>query len=153
MTVNNSIKRYQVLLVEDNPADAMLAQEAIKDIDIPAAVTHAEDGQQALDVLEAMHNEGKCPDLILLDLCLPKVDGKAVLCAIRARPEFSSIPVLILTTSSAAKDVEDCQRNHANAYLVKPLSFTKFTEMLFDTFHFWLRWPVGDARKPIRARS
>ena len=153
MAINNPVHRYQILLVEDNPADAMLAQEAIKDVDIPAIVTHAEDGQQALDKLEAMHDDGKRPDLILLDLCLPKVDGKAVLCAIRARPEFCSIPVLILTTSSSAIDVEYCQRHHANAYLIKPLSFTKFTEMLFDTFHFWLRWPVGDARKPIRART
>ena len=140
-------KTFQILLVEDNPADAMLAMEAIRDIDIPVVITHVEDGRKALEALEEWHKNGKLPDLMLLDLAMPHMDGKATLKAVRARAEFASLPVLILTTSSSTRDIEDCQREHANAYLVKPLSFGKFSEMLVDTLHFWLRWPLRDPRK------
>jgi len=137
-----------VMLVEDNIDHAELVIRTLEEHHIGNRVHHFLDGQSALDYLfrrgefsEA--SETQRPHVILLDLRLPRVDGIDVLKAIKEDPDLKSIPVVVLTTSEAEKDVAKAYYNHANSYLVKPVGFEDFKKLMDDLGFYWLGWNVN----------
>lgn len=129
-----------ILLVEDNPGDVRLTQEAFKEAKLRNALHVCTDGEQALAYLrgEGEHAGAKRPDLILLDLNLPKVDGREVLQAIKADPSLRRIPVVVLTTSSADEDVLRVYELAGNCYITKPVDFENFINVIRSIEDFWL---------------
>ncbi|MFF7952513.1 response regulator [Streptomyces griseorubiginosus] len=117
-----------VLLVEDDPGDELMTREAFEDNKIGNTLHVVRDGEEALDFLyrRGEHTEAPQPDLILLDLNLPKYDGRQVLEKIKSDPELSHIPVVVLTTSAAEEDILRSYRLHANAYVTKPVDLDQF---------------------------
>lgn len=135
----------RILLVEDNPAHAEMVMRSFETNRIANEITHVKDGEQALDYLHHRGVYGDAmayprPDLVLLDLRLPKIDGLEVLDDIKTAEELMSIPVVILTTSSTDMDVARAYKRHANSYLVKPIDFESFTRMMDDLGYYWLAW-------------
>jgi CheY-like chemotaxis protein len=138
----------EILLVEDNPGDARLTQEALKEGKVNNNLYIAEDGVEAMAF---MRREGKYanavrPDLILLDLNLPRKDGREVLAELKADPELKIIPVVVLTTSSSDEDILKSYRLHANCYISKPVGFNEFMAAVRSIEDFWLaivRLPSG----------
>jgi chemotaxis family two-component system response regulator Rcp1 len=133
-------REYVLMLVEDSPADVRLAQEVFRDAGFRHRLLVARDGEQALRMLR---REGEYlplpqPDLILLDLNLPRRDGREVLREIKQDSRLLSIPVLILSTSKAERDVRDCYAAHANAYLVKPVDLDEFEALASMIRDVWL---------------
>jgi len=131
----------QILLVEDSPGDVRLTQEVLKDATIASELHVAGDGQEALELLRGDDgfSERPRPDLILLDLNLPRMNGHEVLRELRADPELCRIPVIMLTTSSSAADVESSYALGANCFITKPIDFGCFTEVVRAIEQFWLR--------------
>lgn len=134
-----------VMLVEDNADHAELVIRTLEEHRIANRVRHFLDGQSALDYL--FHRgefsnpaENARPHVILLDLRLPRVDGIDVLKAIKEDDHLKSIPVVVLTTSEAEKDVAKAYYNHANSYLVKPVGFEEFKQLMDDLGFYWLSW-------------
>lgn len=129
-----------ILLVEDNPGDIRLTQEAFKDGHIENVLHVVTDGEEAMHYLKRKGNFSKAerPDLILLDLNLPKKDGREVLAEIKADKELKLIPVIILTTSSAEQDIMNTYSNHANCYIMKPVDFDRFINVIRTIEDFWL---------------
>ncbi|NEB04079.1 response regulator [Streptomyces sp. SID13726] len=117
-----------VLLVEDDPGDELMTREAFEDNKIGNTLHVVRDGEEALDFLyrRGDHTEAPRPDLILLDLNLPKYDGRQVLEKIKSDPELSHIPVVVLTTSAAEEDILRSYKLHANAYVTKPVDLDQF---------------------------
>ncbi|GGR75858.1 two-component system response regulator [Streptomyces humidus] len=117
-----------VLLVEDDPGDELMTREAFEDNKIGNTLHVVRDGEEALDFLyrRAGHPDAPRPDLILLDLNLPKYDGRQVLEKIKSDPDLSHIPVVVLTTSAAEEDILRSYRLHANAYVTKPVDLDQF---------------------------
>lgn len=134
------MKHIHILLVEDNPGDIRLTQEAFHEAGVPATLDVAMDGQEAVAFLEK--NVRSLPDLILLDLNLPKWSGKEVLYRIKNHPEFKRIPVLILTTSKSEQDVLESYQLNANSYLLKPMDFDDFLEIVDRINSFWLQTAI-----------
>lgn len=124
----------RILLVDDNPNDVELALTALSDAEAQQ-ITVAHSGQEALALLHAPCQP--TPDLILLDLKMPHMDGLAVLDAVRADERLAEIPVVMLTTSAEEGDIKACYEHGASAYVVKPLDFTQFREALDTTLRFW----------------
>src|ERR671910_1729755 len=129
----------QILLVEDNLGDARLAVEALKESKVVNTIYHVEDGVQAMRFLR---RQGEYvgmpqPDLILLDLNLPRRDGREVLEEIKGDPELRIIPVVVLTTSAAERDLVKTYHLHANAYIVKPIDLDRFIEIVHAIEGFW----------------
>lgn len=136
-----------VLLVEDSKADARLAKMSIAEIRPDAVVLHAEDGQDALDCLLGAGrwpSPPLRPDLILLDLNMPKMDGKEFLRAAGSVPDLPRIPVVVLTTSSVESDRQDCARAGASGYVVKPVDFDEYQGAIAAIGAAWL--PPGRAQ-------
>jgi CheY-like chemotaxis protein len=129
-----------ILLVEDNEDHAHLVMRKLKSFQVANVITHLEDGELALQFLEKAMMENKLPHLILLDLRLPKVDGLEVLKAVKTNPHLLDIPVVILTTSDAETDVARAYHFHANSYLVKPVNFENFTELMEVLGFYWICW-------------
>lgn len=134
-----------VMLVEDNIDHAELVIRTLEEHRIANKVRHFLDGQSALDYLfrrgeYSSHLNNQRPHVILLDLRLPRVDGIDVLKAIKEDDELKSIPVVVLTTSEAEKDVARAYYNHANSYLVKPVGFEEFKKLMDDLGFYWLSW-------------
>jgi CheY-like chemotaxis protein len=125
-----------ILLVEDNQADALLIREALRQVDVSHPVEVVTDGAQAL---ERLRGEEKRPDLVLLDLNLPRVDGREVLSQVKTDPELRDIPVIVLTTSSAPPDIAFAYSRGANAYMRKPLGMDRLVEAAASIRDFWLR--------------
>jgi CheY-like chemotaxis protein len=117
-----------VLLVEDDPGDVVMTQEAFLDGGLHGTLHVTRDGVEAMEFLRSA--DGPRPDLVLLDLNLPRMAGHEVLAAIRADDELTRLPVVVLTTSSAQDDVETSYRLHANAHVTKPSDYAGFTEVL-----------------------
>jgi CheY-like chemotaxis protein len=128
MTIPVQPKPIEVLLVEDDPGDELMTREAFEDNKIRNALHVVRDGQEALDFLyrNGRHEHAPRPDLILLDLNLPKYDGRQVLERIKTDPELALIPVVVLTTSSAEEDILRSYKLHANAYVTKPVDLDQF---------------------------
>ncbi len=129
-----------ILLVEDNEPDVVLTQEAFREAKISNDLFVVEDGVEALEFLrrQGKYADAPRPDLILLDLNLPKKDGRAVLQDIKSDPALASIPVVILTTSNDEKDVIRAYTSHANCYIVKPVDFLQFMNIVRTIEGFWL---------------
>jgi two-component system, chemotaxis family, response regulator Rcp1 len=130
----------EVLLVEDNPGDVRLTREALKDGRLLNSVTVVGDGVEALSFLrrEGKYANAVTPDLILLDLNLPKKDGREVLAEIKADPRLRRIPVVVLTTSSAEEDILKTYDLHANCYITKPVDLEQFIQVVKSIEDFWL---------------
>jgi two-component system, chemotaxis family, response regulator Rcp1 len=126
----------EILLVEDNPGDVRLTIEALRDSKVRNNLQVASDGVQALERLRATGSAR--PDLILLDLNLPKKDGREVLAEIKADPSLKTIPVVILTTSRAEQDVLRTYELQANCYITKPVDLEQFITVVKSIEHFWL---------------
>lgn len=126
--MNSPVKPIEVLLVEDDPGDELMTREAFQDNKIRNTLHVARDGEEALDFLyrRGAHGGAPRPDLILLDLNLPKYDGRQVLEQIKRDPELALIPVVVLTTSSAEEDILRSYKLHANAYVTKPVDLDQF---------------------------
>lgn len=134
-----------ILLVEDDLAHAEIVRRNLRDFRVANRIVHVEDGQAALDYLTRRGaytdpNANPRPDLILLDLRLPKVDGLEVLKRIKEDSDLKAIPTVVLTTSSAESDVVKAYDNGAGSYLVKPVDFGKFTRLLDSFGFYWLAW-------------
>jgi CheY-like chemotaxis protein len=130
----------EVLLVEDSPGDVRLTREAFKDAKVHISLNVASDGAEAMDFLnrEGEHANAPRPDLILLDLNLPKKDGREVLEEIKESPTLKSIPVVVLTTSASEGDILRSYKLHANCYITKPVGLDGFLEVVKSIDSFWL---------------
>ncbi|MBS4001368.1 MAG: response regulator [Desulfobulbaceae bacterium] len=133
-------KLIDILLVEDNPGDVDLTREALEESKIKNNLYVAIDGQQALDFLykKGKYSDSPKPDLILLDLNLPNIDGRTVLENIKEHKDLRRIPVVILTSSKAEEDIIKAYNLHANCYVQKPLDYNSFTEMVKNIELFWM---------------
>ncbi|MBL9126007.1 MAG: response regulator [Verrucomicrobiales bacterium] len=135
----------QILLIEDDPAHAEIVRRNLADFRVANRIIHLEDGQAAMDYLQRQDRFADPalsprPDLILLDLRLPKVGGQEVLGYLKATPELRSIPTVILTTSKAEQDLVGAYSQGASSYLVKPVDFGKFSALLEAFGFYWLAW-------------
>jgi CheY-like chemotaxis protein len=130
----------EVLLVEDSPGDARLTREAFKDAKVHINLHVASDGAEAMAFLgrEGAHGNAPRPDLVLLDLNLPKKDGREVLKEIKESPTLKSIPVVVLTTSASEADIQRSYLLHANCYITKPVDLDGFLEVVKSIDNFWL---------------
>lgn len=129
-----------ILLVEDSPGDARLIQEAMRDARISNRITRVNDGAAALAYLrkEGEYAEVRRPDLVLLDLGLPKVSGREVLAAVKEDPALKSIPIIVLTSSTLDEDVAEVYRLHGNCYVSKPVDIDQFMRVVRTIEDFWL---------------
>jgi two-component system, chemotaxis family, response regulator Rcp1 len=134
------VKPITILLVEDNPGDADLAREALENSKFNNNLQVVDDGEKAMAFLkrEGAYRDAPRPDLILLDLNLPKKDGREVLAEIKADPALMRIPVVILTTSRAEEDVLRTYNLHANCYITKPIDLNQFLHVVRSIEDFWL---------------
>lgn len=128
-----------ILLVEDNPADVRLTSEALKRCSPMTKLHVAGDGEEALNFLYRRGNfaDAPCPDLILLDLNMPKKNGREVLAEIKQDESLRRIPVVVLTTSDAEEDILCCYNLHANCYITKPFEFSEFIQVIKSIEDFW----------------
>jgi len=140
MTGLEALRPIEILMVEDNPGDVRLTREALKGGKVLNQLHVVEDGVAALDFLyrRAPHQNAIRPDLILLDLNLPKMDGRQVLATIKADESLKLIPVVVLTTSQAEEDVLRAYRLSANCYVTKPVDLHQFNRIVQAIEQFWL---------------
>ena len=134
------IRHCTVLLVEDNPADVRLLREAFKESNEPHEIHTAADGEEALAFVYRRdhHADKPRPDLILLDVNLPKRSGHEVLAAVKNEPGLRTIPVVMLTSSKSPQDVKTAYERHANAYLQKPTELAEYFDVVATLKQFWL---------------
>ncbi|MBL9134215.1 MAG: response regulator [Verrucomicrobiales bacterium] len=139
MSSAGSAKPIDILLVEDSPTDALITQEALSYSKILNRLHIVTDGVDAIHFLrrQGPHQEAPRPDLILLDLNLPKKTGAEVLKEIKGDPILGSIPVVVLSTSQAEEDINRSYGLHASCYITKPVDFAKFAEVVQSIRHFW----------------
>jgi CheY-like chemotaxis protein len=130
----------QILLVEDSPSDAHLTLKALSLAKVANRVSHVEDGVGAMEFLKRQgpYVQAPRPDLVLLDLNLPRKNGREVLEEMKSDPELKTIPVIVLTTSSAEQDILKSYQLHANCYITKPVNFDRFIECVTSIEQFWL---------------
>jgi chemotaxis family two-component system response regulator Rcp1 len=140
MDIPNGARPVDILLVEDNPGDVRLTIEALKEGRVNNRLQVAHDGVEALQILrqEGQYAGAAHPELILLDLNLPKKDGREVLAEIKADPKLRRIPVVVLTTSEADEDVLKSYDLHANCYITKPVDLNRFIAVVKSIEDFWL---------------
>ena len=135
----SQVKPIEILLVEDSPGDVLIAREALSEAKLLNTIHVAEDGVEAMDFLykRGRFASAPTPDLILLDLNLPRKSGREVLAEIKADDHFKKIPVVVLTTSSAEEDILKSYNLHANCYVVKPVEFESFVHAVKSIQQFW----------------
>lgn len=134
---------HAILLVEDNPADVQITRRALRDGAVPVDLIVVRDGQEAIDYLlrqgsHAETTDWRKPDLILLDLNLPRLTGREVLQIVRETPDLRSVPVVILSTSKRQEEVADLYALGANTYIEKPQDFNRFVDVLRVIQRYWL---------------
>lgn len=134
------IEPYQILLVEDNEGDMILTMEALEGLNHQHVISRVKDGEQAIQFLkkEGLFEQVMMPDLILLDINLPRLDGKEVLAFIKQSNIFRKIPVIILSTSNSERDIQDCYEYGANCYVVKPSDLDGYVRVIHAIESFWL---------------
>ncbi len=139
MTSKKNINNIEILLVEDSPADILITREAFQDARLMNTIHVVEDGVKALEFLrrEGTYASAPRPDLILLDLNLPRKNGREVLAEIKEHDEFKAIPVIVLTTSNADEDILNAYNLHANCYVIKPVGFDNFLKAVQSIENFW----------------
>jgi two-component system, chemotaxis family, response regulator Rcp1 len=135
-----SARLAEILLVEDSPEDVLLTREALRDARVANHLVHVSDGDEALQHLrrEGKHAGATRPDLVLLDLNLPRKSGREVLCEVKEDPNLRRIPVVILTTSQAEEDVLKAYNCNANCYISKPVDLDQFIKVVRSIEDFWL---------------
>ncbi|MFZ4057616.1 MAG: response regulator [Ferruginibacter sp.] len=135
------MKQIDILLVEDNEGDIILTREAFRDSVLKNTIYTVKDGAAAVQYLKKEGDYLDCvtPHLILLDINLPKMDGKEVLGIIKTDSQLKQIPVIMLTTSSSPTDIEECYAKHADHYITKPIDFEKFINAVQEIEAFWLK--------------
>jgi chemotaxis family two-component system response regulator Rcp1 len=141
MTPGNNTSEVEILLVEDNPGDVLLTQEALLDGKVDNRVHWAKDGDEAIAFLEKrvpFENVPR-PHVVFLDLNLPRKSGHEVLTFIKSDQRFKSIPVVILTSSKAESDILRSYDHYANCYVTKPVDLDKFMQVIRSIDHFWLK--------------
>jgi two-component system, chemotaxis family, response regulator Rcp1 len=144
---------YAILLVEDNPAEVKITQRAVRESGAPVELLVARDGQEAVDFLlrQGSHItdvDWRYPDLVLLDINLPRLNGREVLERVRATPHLRSLPVVVLSTSCRIEDVRDLYAAGANTYVEKPQDFDRFVQVLQTIQTYWLGTAVLPPRVP-----
>lgn len=149
MDMEDTQKAVNILLVEDNPGDVRLIVESLKESNRPNILRTVKDGVEAMAYLnrEGIYSDAVHPDIILLDLNLPRKNGKEVLAEIKKDPDLKRIPVIVLTASSAERDILNSYDLNANCYITKPVSLDKFIEVVKSIENFWLtvvKLPPGD---------
>ncbi len=140
MTQQSRRRAIEILLVEDNPGDARLTREAFADANVSNHLTVVGDGEQAMAFLRRQGDYAGAPrpDLILLDLNLPRKSGREVLEDVKSDPELLSIPIVVMTTSEAEGDILNSYYHHANAYVTKPVDLDRFIDVVSKIEGFWL---------------
>ncbi|HST40287.1 MAG TPA: response regulator [Conexibacter sp.] len=140
MSTPQILEPIDVLLVEDDPGDTLMIREAFEDNKVNNTLACVTDGTEAMSYLrrEGRYADAPRPDLVLLDLNLPKMDGREVLKEIKGDDQLSTIPVVVLTTSQAEEDVLRSYRLHANAYVTKPVDFDRFIEVVRQIDEFFV---------------
>jgi chemotaxis family two-component system response regulator Rcp1 len=139
MNQESSLRPIEILMVEDSPSDALISREALAYAKVLNHLHVVEDGVRAIAFLrrEGPYAQAPRPDLILLDLNLPKKDGREVLAEVKADDHLKTIPVVVLTTSRAEEDILRAYGLHANCYITKPVDFVRFAEVVRAIEHFW----------------
>jgi CheY-like chemotaxis protein len=134
------LEPIDILLIEDNPGDVRLTQEALRDGKVINKLTVVSDGVQALDFLrqKGRYAGATRPDVIFLDLNLPRKDGREVLAEIKDDPDLKRIPVVVITSSKSEEDVLRSYNLHANCYVTKPMDFEKFVSVVKSVKDFWM---------------
>ena len=134
------MNQVHILLVEDNEGDILLTTEALEEGKIVNKISVVKDGKAAIDFLEKKNGYEKAalPDLILLDVNLPKKNGHEVLQYIKTSPKFKMIPVIMLTTSSSEKDIVSSYKHYANCFITKPVEVDNFLEVISSIENFWI---------------
>jgi CheY-like chemotaxis protein len=140
MNAGNPGKLIEILMVEDNPGDVRLTVEALQEAKVANHLSVVSDGVEAMDFLRrrGRYADAPRPGLVLLDLNLPRKDGREVLAEIKADPQLRRIPLVVLTTSSAERDVLRAYDLHANCYITKPVDFERFMQVVRSIEDFWL---------------
>jgi CheY-like chemotaxis protein len=138
--MNPSNREIHILLVEDNEGDIVLTLEALREVRICNNVAVVRDGEKAMQYLlkEGEYSKARRPELILLDINLPRLDGKEVLARIKEDPDLKMIPVVMLTTSDSEKDIFESYLRHANCYITKPVGFENFMKVIMSIKEFWI---------------
>jgi CheY-like chemotaxis protein len=142
------MQQIHILLVDDNEGDILLTKEALDDARIVNRISIAYDGVEALQFLRTHVHTAQMPDLILLDINLPKMDGTELLGIIKADPELKRIPVIMLTTSSSEKDILASYNNYANCYITKPVDLDRFMDVVRTIEDFWIS--IVKLPKPVQ---
>ena len=139
MTVQAELRAIEILMVEDSPIDVLMAREALQQAKVLNNLSVTENGVEALAFLrrENQYAGAPRPDLILLDLNMPRMDGREVLQELKADPELKCIPVVVLTTSKAEEDIVKSYGLHANCYITKPVDFERFVAVVQTIQDFW----------------
>ncbi len=139
-----NFRPVNILLIEDNPGDVRLAQEAFKEGKYNVNLEVVMDGLEAIKFLhkEAPYQDVVTPDLILLDLNLPKKDGREVLQEVKSDPDLKCIPIVVLTTSNAQQDILKSYNLHVNSYINKPVDFDRFFDIIQTIEEFWVQTAV-----------
>ena len=134
------MQEIHILLVDDNEGDILLTREALDDARIVNRISIAHDGVEAIRFLKRKYpfEDSERPDLILLDINLPKMDGTEVLSIVKSDPDLKRIPVIMLTTSSAEKDIIASYDNYANCYITKPVDLDRFMDVVRTIEDFWI---------------
>ena len=140
-SMESNTRSIEILLVEDNPGDARLTLEAMREAKLRNRMHVVEDGVEAMAFLRRQGRFGEAPrpDLILLDLNLPKKDGREVLAEVKSDPDLKRIPVVVLTTSRAEEDVLRAYDLHANCYVTKPVDLAQFMKIVAQIDEFWVK--------------
>lgn len=136
-----AVRPLELLLVEDNPGDVRLTRDALRSGDVAVNLNVARDGVEAIEFLrrKGAHESAPRPDLILLDLNLPRKSGREVLSEIKADPTLKRIPVLVMTTSRADQDIDRAYSLNANCYIAKPMDLDEFLRIVRSIEDFWLK--------------
>ena len=134
-----SPQRFDILLVEDNEDDVLLTRHAFKSTPLVSSIHIAHDGLQGLEFLrrEGQYADAPRPDVILLDLNMPRMDGREMLARMKADAKLCGIPVIVLSTSDAESDIANAYKAHANAYMTKPVDYKKFAKDIERFIGFW----------------
>jgi CheY-like chemotaxis protein len=140
MNAATETRAIEILLVDDSPTDVRLTQEALQECNLINQLHVVDDGEEAVDFLRqrGRYADARRPDLILLDLNLPKKDGREVLAEIKADDRLRQIPVVVLTTSNNEKDILQAYDLNCNCYITKPVDFERFLNIVKSIEHFWL---------------
>lgn len=140
LTMTDKTRPIDILLIEDNPGDVRLTIEALREAKVLNTLANVDDGVKAIAFLrrQGIYGDAKRPDLILLDLNLPRKDGREVLEEIKKDPALKRIPVVILTSSKAEEDILRSYNLHANCYVTKPVDLNRFLDVVKSIENFWL---------------